>query len=85
MNHNAAGKVHHAPLAEQALGVPSAVGQRTIDEEAEEHHEHQIGRELHTLGKGAGDERRGNDGKSLKLLHSLCVFVLANSENLSTD
>ena len=63
MHHNAARKVHYAPLAEQPLGVPCAVRQGAIDEQAKQNHEHEIGGELHPLGKGARNERRRNDGK----------------------
>ena len=41
------------PLHKESLGMPRHVGQRTIDDKEEEHHEEHIGREAHTLGKRA--------------------------------
>lgn len=43
--------------------MPRHVGQRTVDEDEKPDHEKQVRREAHSLGKGAGDERGGDDGK----------------------
>jgi hypothetical protein len=39
------------------------VGHRAVDEERPEREEDGHGAELHALGKGAGDQRRGDDGE----------------------
>ena len=57
----AAREVLHAPLVQEALGVPGPVGQRRVDHQAEQDHEQQVGREPHPLRERAGDERGGDD------------------------
>ena len=48
-------------VVEESVRMPRPVRERAVDEHAEEHHEHEVGREAHALGEGAGDERRGDD------------------------
>lgn len=43
--------------------MPCPVGQRAVDEDAEEHHEHHVCGEAHTLGEGAGDKGWCDDGE----------------------
>jgi hypothetical protein len=48
---------------EQAADAPDHVGHGAIDEQGPEREEDRHGAELHALGKGAGDQRRGDDGE----------------------
>jgi hypothetical protein len=48
---------------EQAADAPDHVGHGTVDEQRPEGKKDGHGAELHALGKGAGDERRGDDGE----------------------
>ena len=51
------------PAAEQSLGMPCHVGQRTIYHEEEKHHEEHISGKPHPFGKRTRNERGGDDGK----------------------
>jgi len=62
VNDRAAGKIEHAGFG-QETAAPDPVGHRRIDEERPQAHEPQHGRELHALGKGTGDQGRGDDGE----------------------
>jgi hypothetical protein len=48
---------------EESADTPDHVGHGAIDEQRPEGEEDGHGAELHALGKGAGDERRGDDGE----------------------
>ena len=48
---------------EQAVNAPDHVGHGAIDNQRPEREEESHGAELHALGKGAGNERRGDDGE----------------------
>ena len=48
---------------EQAAHAPDHVGHGAVDEQRPEGEKDGHGAELHALGKGAGDERRGDDGE----------------------
>ena len=48
---------------EQAAHAPDHVGHGAIDEQRPEREKDRHGAELHALGEGAGDERRGDDGE----------------------
>ena len=61
VDHRPAGEVLHAPLVQEPLGVPGPVGQRAIDDQAEQDHEQQVGREPDPLGERAGDQGRRDD------------------------
>ncbi|MNP31557.1 hypothetical protein D3C76_1246830 [compost metagenome] len=62
MHHGAAGEVEHAPVPHQAtVAAPDHVGNRCVDQGEPDGHEDQHRRELHTLGKGTDDQRRGDD------------------------
>ena len=59
----AAGKIQGPQALEPAAVTPDPVGHRIIDQGGPEDHEDQKSAEFHALGKGAGDQGRGNDGK----------------------
>ncbi len=63
----AAGEVEDWEVAaggvEQAADAPDHVGHGAVDEQGPEGEEDGHGAELHALGEGAGDERRGDDGE----------------------
>ena len=63
MNDDATGKIYYTPAKEKPLGMPCHVGQRTVDKEKEEHHEEQVCREAHPLGKRPRNERGRDDGE----------------------
>ena len=63
MYHYPSGEVMDMHQGEEPLGMPGAMGQRTVDKDDPENHEEQVARETHSLGKRASDERRGDDGK----------------------
>ena len=48
---------------EQAADAPDHVRHRAVDQERPEREKESHGAELHALGKGAGDQRRGDDGE----------------------
>ena len=58
-----AGKVEHAGIVEEPVRSPNEVRDRRIDADAPQPDEPQQCRELHAIGKGAADQRRGNDRK----------------------
>ena len=68
VHHRPAGEVHHAPLVQDPVGMPRPVRQRRVDEQAEQDHEQQIGREPHPLGERARDQGRRDD-RELELKH----------------
>ena len=61
VNHGAAGKIQRSHGTDPAA-APYPVGQRVVNQGAPQQAEDQEGGKLHALGKGAGDERRG-DGR----------------------
>ena len=62
MHDGPAGKVQYAPTGEQTT-APGHMPDRDIAEGEPDDHEDQHGAELHPLGKGPNDERRGDDRK----------------------
>ena len=60
----AAGEVEDAPFRKETA-APDPVHDRHVDEEAPKDEELQVALEVHAIGKGAGDERRGDDGEHL--------------------
>ena len=67
VDHRAAGEVERGNAAaggvEQAADAPDHVRHRAVDKQRPEREKHGHGAELHALGKGAGDERRRDDGE----------------------
>ena len=67
VNDGAAGEIQAGKVAagcvEQSADAPDHVGHGAIDEERPEGKKHSHGAELHALGKGAGDQGRGDDGE----------------------
>ncbi|MNP22910.1 hypothetical protein D3C76_1156000 [compost metagenome] len=64
MHHGAASEVQHAPVPHQrAITAPDHVRDRRIHQGEPDAHEHQHRGELHALGEGTDDQRRGNDGE----------------------
>ena len=63
MHDRASGKIKDSPAGEQAA-APGHMPDRYIAEGEPDNHEDQHGAELHPLGKGSNDERRGDDRKS---------------------
>ena len=62
MYHYAAGKIIYAHFTQPAA-APYPVGDRYIHQHQPDATKQQHGREFHTLGKAADDQRRGNNGK----------------------
>jgi len=52
-----------AGRVQQPSHAPDHVGHRTINDERPERQKDRHGAELHAFGKGAGDQRRGDDGE----------------------
>ncbi|MNP13378.1 hypothetical protein D3C76_1056570 [compost metagenome] len=64
MHHGATGEVQHAPVPHQgAVAAPDHVRDRRIDQGEPHRGEDQHGGELHALGEGTDDQRRGDDGE----------------------
>ncbi|MNE37730.1 hypothetical protein D3C80_1315970 [compost metagenome] len=64
MHHGATGEVQHAPVPHQAaVAGPDHVGDRCVDQGEPHGHEDQHRGELHALGEGTDDQRRGDDGE----------------------
>ena len=63
VHHRAAGEIQGPQVLQPAAVTPDPVGHRTVNDGEPEDHEHQKSAELHALGKGAGDQGRGDDGK----------------------
>ena len=64
VHHGTASEVQHAPVTQQRTRTaPDHVGNRCVDQGEPDAHEDQHRGELHTLGEGADDERRSDDGK----------------------
>ena len=51
------------PSVAEEAAAPHPVGDRAVDEDRPQAHEPQHRRELHAVGEGAGDQRRGDDGE----------------------
>src|SRR6185437_9353393 len=58
-----AGEASAEGRAEQAAFAPDHVGHGRVDDDGPEGEENSHGAELHALGEGSHDERRGNDGE----------------------
>ena len=64
VHHGAAGEVDHPCVPQQrAVTAPDHVGHRRVDHGEPHGHEDQHGGELHALGEGTHDQRRGDDGE----------------------
>ena len=63
MDHRAAGKVHRAYAFDPSVFCPNPVADRQIDQSHPQHKEQQVGAELESLGKRAGDKGRRDDGE----------------------
>ena len=63
VDHRAAGKVQRAKLEQPAIAVPDPVGHRCVDDGYPKYDEDDERAELDTLSKGAGNQRRGDDGE----------------------
>ena len=64
MHHCTACEVEHAPIPHQSpVAAPDHMGNRQIDDGEPDRHKPEQRRELHSLGEGADNQRRGNDGK----------------------
>ncbi len=63
MDHGAAGEVEGAEVEEIARTGPDHVADRRVNQQRPQDVEEDQRREFHAVGKGAGDERRGDDGK----------------------
>ena len=69
MHDGAAGEIEHfhpcgvVAGREDTVGSPDPMCNRRVDENRPQANEPEHGRELHALGKSAGNQRRGNDGE----------------------
>ncbi|MCY1294157.1 hypothetical protein D9M70_434400 [compost metagenome] len=64
VHHGATGEVEHAPVPHQrAVAAPHHVRDRRVDQGEPHCGEDQHGGELHALGEGTDDQRRGDDGE----------------------
>ena len=70
--HCAAGKVQRAQAAQPAT-APNPMGQGSIHDSYPQHGEDNECAELHPLGKGAGNQRRGDDGEHTLEYHKSLV------------
>ena len=84
MHHDTTGEVNHAPFHEESLRMPRHVGQRTVDDEEEKHHEEHVGREAYALSKRARDQRRRNDSELHLEQGKQCQWNRRTKENLAT-
>ena len=73
VNHGAAGEVERREVAagrvQQPADAPDHVRHRAVDDQRPEREKDGHGAELHALGKGAGDQRRGDDGEHQLIDH----------------
>ena len=60
VHHQAAGKIEHAKPCQPAAAAPHPVADRVVDQQRPKQAEDDKSRETNPLGKGAGDERRGD-------------------------
>ena len=74
VHHRAAREVDRADGgADDAGGTPHHVGDRAVDQDRPQHHEHAHGAELHAIREGTRDQRRGDDREG-HLVHHVDGF-----------
>ena len=69
MNHQATGKVMHPHFTQPAAAAPYPVADRIIDQNRPEQTEEHKGPEADPFGKGAGNQRRRNNGEHALVDH----------------
>jgi len=77
MHYRAAGEVKTGKTAasciQQPAYTPDHVGHRTVNRQRPQGEKDRHGAKLHTLGEGAGNQRRGDDGEH-ELVDHKCLF-----------
>ena len=69
VDHRAPGEIQGPQVLEPAAVTPDPVGHRTVNQREPQNHEHQKRAELQALGKGAGDQGRGDNREHALIDH----------------